>query len=934
MADYKSTLNLPATDFPMRANLAKREPARFARWNEQKIYQQLMQLTKDRPKFILHDGPPYANGKIHLGHAVNKILKDIILKSKTLSGFSTPYIPGWDCHGLPIELNVEKKLGKAGHKVSVREFRQACRKYAAEQVKLQSDAFQRLGVFGDWEKPYLTMDYEFEANIMLTLRDIIANGYLQRGYKPVHWCVDCGSALAEAELEYKDKQSSAIDVRFSVVDEEAFWSKCQHTSSEHMNGSLSVIIWTTTPWTLPANEAVTLHAEFDYVIVECKSSKQVEYLFIAEALVADVMVRCGISDYQIKATCQGADVSGLLLQHPFLDKHVPIVLADHVTLEAGTGAVHTAPGHGLEDYLVGLEYNLPVDHAVESNGCFAIETSFVGGKHVTKANDLLIDVLQQKDNLLHVEMITHSYPHCWRHKTPVIFRGTPQWFISMDQNGLRQKALKALEDVKWIPKWGEARMHAMLEGRPDWCISRQRSWGVPIPVFIHNKTGQLHPDTLALIEPVMALVKKHGIEAWFDLKEEQLLGDDAAFYTKSTDVLDVWFDSGASYACVLQQRPELAYPADVYIEGSDQYRGWFQSSLLSATAKTGQAPYKRIITHGFTVDEAGRKMSKSLGNTVHPEEVMNTLGADILRLWTANTDYRAEMSLSDEILKRTTDIYRRIRNTARYLLATLNDFDPKQHLLPQEQWLALDQWAVATAAKVQNEVIQAYDDYQFHLAIQKIHHFCSISMGSFYLDIIKDRQYTMKSDSVAYRSAQSAIYHIVEALSRWLAPVLAFTAEEISEFIPGERPESIFFSQWYDKLSTTITGNMDLNYWNRVIQCRDNVNKELEKKRNDGEIKSALGAEVTITGDRKLCDDLNQFGEELKFVFITSKVTVCCDENLTSGDMIIAIKPSSHTKCVRCWHHCSDVGSHSEHPELCGRCVTNAFGEGEKRQFV
>jgi len=934
MSDYKTTLNLPETDFPMRGDLAKREPKQLEYWQSNDIYQHLMTQT-ERPKFILHDGPPYANGDIHLGHALNKVLKDIIIKAKTLSGYIAPYIPGWDCHGLPIELNVEKKFGKAGAKISPKEFRTACRDYAKSQLDKQVRQFQRLGVFADWQVPYITMDYTFEANVVRTLQAVIKNGYMHRGYKPVHWCVDCGSALAEAEVEYIDKQSPAIYVRFNVIDQQKFWASCDRVEAAHTinrESDLSVIIWTTTPWTLPANQAVAIHPEVDYVIVECQLGASREYVFVAEALLQQTMAEVKISDYQIKACCKGKAVEGLFVQHPFLERQVPILSGQHVTTDAGTGVVHTAPGHGLDDYHLGLQNNLPVDHPVEDNGCFRAQTPFVGGIHVSKANDVIIETLRNHGRLLQTHSIQHSYPHCWRHKTPLIFRGTPQWFINMSHKDLRADALAAIHDIQWLPEWGGARMAAMIENRPDWCISRQRSWGVPIPVFIHRSTGQLHPKTDHFLERVAQAIEKQGIEAWYDIDIESFLGEEANDYIKSNDVLDVWFDSGSTFSCVLQQRPDLQYPADIYLEGSDQYRGWFQSSLLVGLCKAGQAPFKQIITHGFTIDESGRKMSKSLGNVISPNQVIDKYGADILRLWTASTDYRAEMSLSQEILKRTTDTYRRLRNTARYLLANLAGFEPQQHLLDHHKLLALDQWVVCKAAMVQQQVIEAYDTYQFHVAIQKIHHFCSIELGGFYLDIIKDRQYTCQPNSIARRSAQTAMYHMIEALSRWLAPVLAFTAEEISRHLPGERQASIYYYKWYEGLTNNLQKSMDVDFWDRILLLREHVNKALEEARNRGEIGSSLDAEVTIQCHKKTFSDLSLLGEELRFILITSAANVI--NNDMQDELQITIKPVDYEKCVRCWHRCPDVGQNSDHPELCSRCVTNVAGDGEVRNFA
>jgi isoleucyl-tRNA synthetase len=794
VTDYKDTLNLPSTDFPMRANLAQREPEMFAAWDRDGLYARVREACAGRPRFVLADGPPYANGDIHIGHAVNKILKDIIVRSRTLAGFDAPYIPGWDCHGLPIELQVEKKIGKVGHEVDARRFREACRAYAAEQVDRQRTDFKRLGVLGDWERPYLTMDYQVEADTVRALGRIIERGHLLKGEKPVHWCVDCGSALAEAEVEYEDKTSHAIDVRFRVEDELDFMRRC--TLDDDSDGPVSVVIWTTTPWTLPANQAVALHPALNYALVRVND----ERLLLAADLVEAAMKRYGFDGWQIVGHCTGAALEGVNLHHPFLDRHVPVILGEHVTLEAGTGAVHTAPGHGQDDYLVGRHYGLPVENPVGPDGRFLPGTEFFAGESVHQANGHVIEVLRERGALVVSEKVRHSYPHCWRHKTPIIFRATPQWFISMDQAELRETALAAIRKVQWVPQWGQARIEGMVAGRPDWCISRQRNWGVPIPLFVHTESGRLHPDTPALIEAVAQRIEQAGIEAWFSLDPKELLGGEAANYQKVGDTLDVWFDSGVTHATVTEVRKELGLPADLYLEGSDQHRGWFQSSLLTAVAMRGEAPYRAVLTHGFTVDAQGQKMSKSRGNVVAPQKVVDTLGADILRLWVAATDYSAEMAVSDEILKRTADAYRRMRNTARFLLANLAGFDPKRDMLPPEKMLPLDRWAVDQALKVQARVTDAYERYQFHQIYQRVHNFCSVELGSFYLDVIKDRQYTTRADSVARRSAQTAMYHVIEAMVRWLAPILAFTAEEIWREIPGRRGESVLLSTWYEGL--------------------------------------------------------------------------------------------------------------------------------------
>ncbi|MBB72142.1 MAG: isoleucine--tRNA ligase [Legionellales bacterium] len=942
MADYKDTLNLPKTDFPMKANLAQREPQTLERWNAMDLYGKLREHCEGRPKFMLNDGPPYANGPIHLGHAVNKTLKDIVVKSKTLSGFDAPYVPGWDCHGLPIELAVEKKLGKSGMKISHKDFRQACRDYAAKQVDIQREAFKRLGVVGDWDKPYLTMNYSYEADIIRTLARIIKQGHLHRGYKPVHWCVDCGSALAEAEVEYYDKRSPAVDVKFTVLDEEAIWQCCHHTPDKRLDGPLSVIIWTTTPWTLPANQAVAVNPKLDYAIVQTEVGGHKEYYCLAEALLKDTMIRCGVSEYRVVAYCQGEALEGLQLQHPFYDRQVPIVLGDHVTTDAGTGAVHTAPGHGQDDYMMAVKYHLPVDHEVMSNGCFSPETEYFGGQHVFKANDAVVDILKMKGTLFHESALDHSYPHCWRHKTPLIFRGTPQWFIGMEQEGLRAAALAAIKDVQWVPATGENRLAGMIEQRPDWCISRQRTWGTPLTLYIHKQTAQMHPRTDELMEMVADRVEAGGMEAWFELDDRELLGDDIEHYERVNDTLDVWFDAGVNFASVLLRRPELTFPADMVLEGSDQHRGWFQTSLLSSLAAENQAPYKTVLTHGFTVDSDGRKMSKSLGNVFAPEKLFNTLGADVLRLWVASTDYRGEISLSDEIFKRISDTYRRVRNTARFLLSNLHGFDPAQDMLTSQDMLALDQWAVDRARVVQAEIIQSYDDYNFHQVIQKIHHFCAIDMGSFYLDIIKDRQYTTQADSVARRSAQTAMYHIVEALARWLAPVLTFTAEEIWQSIPGEHGDSIYFATWYDELAQLDDkAEMNAEYWQQVMTVRDVVNKALEAQRKAGTIGSPLEAEVTVHCQGDIYDRLAQLGDELRFVFITSEAALVkadsqpADTEVTElADLWLTVTKSSHEKCERCWHRRATVGKDAKHPTLCSRCVDNVDGSGEQRRYA
>ena len=949
MTDYKATLNLPRTAFSMKANLANREPQFLQQWRQMGLYETLRAARRDRPKkFVLHDGPPYANGEIHIGHAVNKVLKDIIVKSKTLEGYDAPYVPGWDCHGLPIELNVEKKIGKAGVKVTASRFRQACREYARKQVDRQREDFQRLGVLGDWDHPYLTMDYRFEADIIRALGRIIEQGHLHKGFKPVHWCTDCGSALAEAEVEYAERSSPAIDVRFPFLDEEACLVRCHHVAGHEGEGPLSAVIWTTTPWALPANQAVALNPELEYVIVQCTGAAGPERLLLADVLLKDVLLRYGIDQYHVIAYCQGSELEGLRLQHPFYEREVPVILGAHVTAEAGTGAVHTAPGHGQEDYVAGCHYDLPVENPVDGRGCFLADTPLFAGEHVFNANGHVIEVLKARGTLLHEEAIEHSYPHCWRHKTPIIFRATPQWFISMEQRGLRAAALEAIPQVHWLPGWGEARIEGMVSKRPDWCISRQRTWGVPITLFVHRQSGELHPQTVALMETVARRVEEAGIDAWFELEPQELLGDEAADYDKVTDTLDVWFDSGVSHFCVLDHRDQLAFPADLYLEGSDQHRVWFQSSLLTSMAMRQTPPYKAVLTHGFTVDAAGRKMSKSLGNVIAPQKLFNTLGADIVRLWVAATDYRGEMSVSDEILKRMADAYRRIRNTARFLLANLNGFDPAAHQLAPEEMVALDRWIVARSGALQAEIRRAYEDYEFHLIYQQVHNFCAVTLGGFYLDIIKDRQYTTRSDGRPRRSAQTALYHVVAALVRWIAPVLSFTAEDIWRHMPGQRGESVFLEEWYGPVADWPQGpdaqGMDSAFWEQVIAVREAVSQVLEQLRVTGAIGSSLDAEVALYCSEALYDELAKLQDELRFVLITSSARLypladkpadAVAAELEGGDCLwLKAVRSEHGKCVRCWHHREDVGQHPEHPELCGRCVDNVAGQGEARQFA
>ncbi len=932
MTDYKSTLNLPVTDFAMKANLAQREPEMLKAWQANKVYEQIRAARKGREQFILHDGPPYANGDIHIGHAVNKILKDIIVKSKTMSGFDAPYVPGWDCHGLPIEHNVEKKIGKAGDKVDVKTFRQKCREYAAKQVEGQKADFIRLGVLGDWDNPYLTMDYKFEADIIRSLGKITENGHLHRGFKPVYWSVVGGSALAEAEVEYQDKTSFSIDVKFAFVDQDVIAKKIVDLKG---SGKISLVIWTTTPWTLPANQAVSANAEVEYVLVQSGD----ERLLIAEALLESVLARAKIESHQVVGSVKGAVLESLLLQHPFYSRQVPILLGDHVTTDAGTGFVHTAPDHGADDFAVGMKYGIGTLNYIDDNGNYRPNVEVFAGDHVYKVDEKVIALLVEKNALLAQGKITHSFPHCWRTKTPLIFRATPQWFISMSKNNLRDQVAQAVENVEWIPDWGKARIDAMLATSPDWCISRQRTWGVPIALFVHKQTQELHPETPRLIEAVAKKIEQQGMDAWFELDATELLGADADTYQKVTDTLDVWFDSGVTHYAVLEQRVGLRFPADLYLEGSDQHRGWFQSSLKTSMAMHAVPPYKTVLTHGFTVDANGNKMSKSLGNVVPPQKVMNDLGADVLRLWIAATDFSNDMRVSDEILKRTADSYRRIRNTARFILSNLVGFNPEADLVPVEKMVQLDRWIVGQTAKLQNEIIDAYNQYQFHLIYQKLHNFCVVELGGFYLDIIKDRQYTVKSNALARRSAQTALYYVIESLVRWIAPILSFTADEIWKEIPGKREANVFVAEWFG-LPRLPNDSLSDDYWALMAEVKTAVNKVMEEKRSEGAKGGSLGAEVTLYCDEKLQSELSKLGDELRFVLITSAailqpLTAAQDAEETDvAGLKVLVKSTEQPKCERCWHHRADVGANASHPSICLRCVVNVDGVGEEREFA
>lgn len=932
MTDYKDTLNLPHTDFPMRANLPQREPKMLAHWEAIDIYRLIRESRRGRPRFTLHDGPPYANGDIHIGHAVNKILKDAIIKSRLLSGFDAPYVPGWDCHGLPIEHQIEKKLSKKKSTIENGEFRAQCRAHAAEQIERQKRDFIRLGVIGDWENHYSSMTFATEANILRTLGSLIKKGYMRRGLRPVYRCFECASALAEAEVEYQSKTSTALDVLFS-----ANTAELGQRIKVKLQGDVGIPIWTTTGWTLPANQAVALHPTSDYVLLQTARG----ILILAQALVETCLERYGLRATETITTVKGKDLELLSLEHPFYPRKVPLVCADYVTLETGTGAVHIAPSHGVDDYQLGRKYGLPIATPVATNGLIVDREGVLPEVHLRKADEAIVSLLEMRNKLLCAADYEHSYPHCWRHKTPLVFVATPQWFISLEAHDLISRTARACEKVNWIPDWGGKRLEGMLQERPDWCISRQRRWGVPIAIMVDKENGEPHPDTPALIEQVAQRIEKDGIEAWFSLRPAELLGDAAKDYLKVNDILDVWFDSGVSHACVLDQRDELECPADLYLEGSDQYRGWFQSSLITSMAYRNQPPYKAVLTHGFVVDKYGKKMSKSQGNTIAPQETIGAVGADVLRLWVAATDYTSEMSISEEILTRMSDTYRRIRNTSRFLLSNMYDFDPQAHAMNGQRMLALDRWAVETAAQLQDAVEKDYNDYILHTVCQRIHKFCTVEMGGFYLDVIKDRLYTMPAGSNGRRSAQTALYHIAHILTRCIAPILSFTAEEIYRHIPGACEQSVFVERWHHNLPAFDDDSLlTARQWRRVIEIRDMVLKKIESLRQAGTIGSSLDAQVEIfcaSGDMDL---LSYLGDELRFVLITSGATVDKLANTpqdavkTCDDVAIRISAASGEKCARCWHIRDSVGKDSKHPSLCARCAANVSGEGETRHYA
>lgn len=937
--DYKKTLNLPDTPFPMRGDLAKREPGWVAAWEEKHLYQAIRAASAGRPRFVLHDGPPYANGDIHLGHAVNKILKDIIVKSRTLAGFDAPYVPGWDCHGMPIEIQIEKKYGKG---LPVAEVQSKARAYATEQIDRQRKDFKRLGVLGDWDHPYLTMNPRNEADELRALGTILEKGFVFRGLKPVNWCFDCGSALAEAEVEYADRTDPAIDVAFPFADRPAL-AKAFGLPAIDEEGA--IVIWTTTPWTIPSNQALNVHPEIDYALVRVKTPQAWGTLLVLARERVETCLQAWDLEGEIVATCKGLALDHIAFHHPLArkdpgyDRLSPIYLGDYVTLDTGTGIVHSAPAYGIEDFISCKNNGMPdadIISPVMGDGRYASTLPLFGGLTIWDANPKIVAALEEAGTLLKVEKLRHSYMHCWRHKTPIIYRATSQWFAGMDilpaEGGgtLRERALEGIEATRFYPSWGKARLHAMIANRPDWTLSRQRQWGVPMAFFVHKETGELHPRTPELIEQVAQRIEQGGIEAWQSLDPRELLGDEADLYEKNRDTLDVWFDSGTTHQTVLRgsHAADGAWPADLYLEGSDQHRGWFHSSLLTSCMLNGTPPYKALLTHGFTVDGQGRKMSKSLGNTLAPQKISDTLGAEILRLWIASTDYSGELSISDEILKRVVESYRRIRNTLRFLLANLSDFDIATQAVPDAQMFEIDRYALAMTARLQEEITALYDRYEFHPATARLQTFCSEDLGAFYLDILKDRLYTTAPASVARRSAQTALWHVTQALLKLMAPILSFTAEEAWALV--KQGSLTIFTETFHAVPAQPDAGALLEKWGRLRHLRGEVTKKLEEVRAAGGIGSSLQAEIDIHAPASDYALLSSLGEDLRFVLIVSRVGVHAAE----GELRIDVAPSGHKKCERCWHWREDVGVDPEQPEICGRCVANLEGTGEPREFA
>ena len=920
--NYRDTLNLPDTDFSMKAGLPRKEPEILDLWSKQDLYAKIRKKYENKELFLLHDGPPYANGDIHLGHSLNKILKDITIKYKTLSGFDAPYVPGWDCHGLPIELNVEKKHGKNSELVKNKEsFQKACKEYAETQINKQLDDFKRLGVFGDWENSYKSLDPKFEADIVRSLGIIYKEGHLEKGEKPVHWCQDCGSSLAEAEVEYIDKTSKSIDVAFKV--DETSIDKVKDLFNIKEADEISFVIWTTTPWTIPSNVAVCINPEFKYSLIKMNN----KFYVIAFEMVDHCKERWK-QKFDVISTTEGKKLSDIYLIHPFLERKSVLLHGDHVTTETGTGCVHTAPAHGMDDHLICKKNNIDTINSLNNKAFFKDELDFIAGLPAIKADPLIVEKLQEHNALINIEDYHHSYPHCWRHKTPLIFTSTPQWFISMKKNNLIKDALKDIKNVNWEPSWGFQRIESMLSDRPDWCISRQRNWGVPITLVVHKDTGEIHPDQKDLFEKFAQVIEKDGISAWDKLNLEDFI-DDHEEYIKTSDSLDVWFDSGVTHFAVSSKRFGNKVISDLYLEGSDQHRGWFQSSLLTSIAMNNSAPYKTVLTHGFVVDEQGRKQSKSLGNVVSPQKVWDSLGADILRLWVASTDFRSEMVASDEILKRTSDQYRRIRNTFRFILGNLSDFNDKNKVEFNDQ-VELDKWIINETKILQKEITALYESYSYHKATQKIHNFCVNELGGIYLDIVKDRLYTCKNDSLARRSCQTSLDFILNVLVRLIAPILSYTAEEIWQTSDrlNDQEKSVFLSN-FDTFEIESESIINQSEWKRIFEIKDAVNQSIEEMRNDNKLKGSLDSVVNIQATSNDFQILNKLGDELHFLFISSEAKV-----KEGNTFKIKVTTSKNAKCVRCWHRDLSIGSIQEHPELCNRCIDNIENDGEQRKSV
>jgi isoleucyl-tRNA synthetase len=918
--DYRSTLNLPNTDFPMRANLAKREPEILKMWEEERVYHQLSQQAKGRKKYILHDGPPYANGHIHIGTALNKILKDFVVKSKFMGGFDSQYVPGWDCHGLPVEHEVEKSLGPKKGELSIVEIRKRCRDYAAQFVDIQREEFKRLGVFGEWENPYLTMDFKYQATIVREFGKFLLNGSVYKGMKPVHWCPTCKTALAEAEVKYEDHRSPSIYVKFKMV------SDIGNILPSLKGKPISVIIWTTTPWTIPANLAIALHPDFTYVAVDVGG----EVYILAEGLLQGTMEKFGIQKYQVLEKFPGRKLEGLQCRHPFLDRDSLIILASYVTLDVGTGCVHTAPGHGQEDYESGVQYGLEIYSPVDDDGRFTTDVPFFAGQFVFDANGAVNQKLKEVGALLKEEAMVHSYPHCWRTNDPIIFRATEQWFISMDKKGLRRNALRSINEVSWIPPWGRDRIYGMIENRPDWCISRQRAWGIPITVF-YCSTCKQPLASEETIQYVVRLFEEKGADVWFAEEADRLLPEGTSCpqcggkeFTKEMDILDVWFDSGVSYAAVLEKRDNLEFPASLYLEGSDQHRGWFHSSLLTSVGTRGHAPYVSVLTHGFVVDGEGKKMSKSAGNSISPEEVISKLGADVLRLWVAAEDYKDDIKISNEILKRLADAYFRIRNTYRFLLGNLYDFDPKQDRVPYPKLYEIDRWALHQLQKLISRVRDAYERFEFHIVYHSVQNFCAVEMSALYFDILKDRLYTYPVRSVGRRSAQTALYEILKALAGLMAPILSFTAEEVWKYIPAESGKrgSVHLTL-FPELRNEYLDEALHDRWERIWEIRALVTKALEEARKEKKIGLSLDAQVHLYLPEKIYTFLQPYQEELKSIFIVSSVTLFHAEEGTNDEKEIRVEilRADGRKCERCWNFDVSVGRHPEHQTICQRCT-------------